>query len=170
MTDPDLEQIGDALVRVAHTRAAARTAPRRVGRRRIGLLATAAVVIVAALAIIGSSLRGGQGTVASAAQGGFTQYAFAYRNGGTETGGCAVAACDRIGATLHRQLASAQLLTTLGDARSARLLSANGRVREIGVAANTSGSTTFSFDNTPPGPATIELLDTSGRVIQTLHP
>jgi hypothetical protein len=169
MNDPDLEQIGEALSRVAHARAAAHTRPRRVTRRRVGALATAAVVVVAALAV-GSNIRGGQGTAASAAQSGFTQYAFAYRDGATETGGCAVDACDRGSRTRQLKLTSAQLLTTLRDARSARLLSAGGQVLEIGVAASTSGSITFSFDNTPPGAATIELLGASGQVIQALHP
>ena len=48
-------------------------------------------------------------------------------------------------------------------------MSGDGRVLEIGVAASTSGSITFSFDDTPPGSATVELLDASGQVIQTLH-
>ena len=170
MNDPDLEQIGEALARVAHARAAAGARPRRSGRRRVGVLVTAAVVIVAALAIIGSNLGGGRETVASAAQSGFTQYAFAYRDGDTETGGCAVDACDRASPTRHVELASAQLLTTLRDARSARLLSVSGDVLEIGVAASTSGSITFSFDDTPPGSSTIELLGASGQVIQTLRP
>jgi hypothetical protein len=164
MNDPDLERIGSTLARVAHARARSR----RGARRRAGALA-GAITIAAAALVVGQGLNHGSESVATAAQGGFTEYAIIHRGGRAETGGCAVATCDQIDQALEREIIGAQLLTTVAGTRSARLVNDAGRVLEIGQATRKAGSTTFSFATPSARVAAIQLLDASGRVLQTLR-
>jgi hypothetical protein len=165
MSDPDLDQIGEALVRVARARAAHR--PRRL---RIPVVVgglAAAAVLVGSLLLVDPWSGGG---VARAAGPGFTQYVVRYDNGGSRIVGCAVARCATIVPAGERRVTSIELVALARNVRSARLVATTGRTTLLPPTARGGGSVAFRVAGRADVGGSVELLDASGAVVQTLRP
>jgi hypothetical protein len=160
MNDPDLEQIGAALVDAARGRAARRP----VRARRLRYAAAGALAVATLLLVV--STRGGGGSDARAEDTGFTQYAVVYRGGGSRVLGCAVARCAAIDAGRGRRVTSVELVAIARNVTSARVVGVTRRATSI---PSTAGSRPIVLESPASGALIVELLDAKGRVVQTLR-
>jgi hypothetical protein len=168
MNDPGLEQIGDALVRVARDRAAPRPAGRRARRRVVaGAAAAVALAAVGALALAGAWPGGGSAARASGP--GFTQAVFVYADGRANAVGCAVARCETINRASTGKVTSVELVSVARTIKLARVIGAGSRATRVPSTTDGGGSVIFRFERSPRDAVVVELLNAAGDVVQTLR-